>query len=70
MPGVEPASIDIDIDAQLLATRAQRTAAEHAGAKWLAQERPNNSYLRQFSIGEGVDRESIVFTCCPWSRVA
>lgn len=27
--------------------------------KWLTQERPAGSYLRQFSIGEGVDTAGI-----------
>ena len=55
MPGVDPGSVDIDVDGQLLTIRAQRTADTRDGSKWLAQERPHGSYLRQFSIGEGVD---------------
>ena len=27
--------------------------------KWLSQERPAGSYLRQFSVGEGIDSEKI-----------
>jgi HSP20 family protein len=59
LPGVDPGSVDIDVDGQLLTIRAQRTAGTAEGAKWLAQERPAGSYLRQFSIGEGVDTASI-----------
>jgi HSP20 family protein len=59
LPGVDPGSVDIDVDGQLLTIRAQRTAASAEGAKWLAQERPAGSYLRQFSIGEGVDAAGI-----------
>lgn len=59
LPGVDPGSVDIDVDGQLLTIRAQRTAGEAAGAKWLTQERPSGSYLRQFSIGEGVDTAGI-----------
>ncbi|WP_368496284.1 Hsp20/alpha crystallin family protein [Herbiconiux sp. A18JL235] len=59
LPGVDPGSVDVDVDGQLLTIRAQRTAAQAEGAKWLAQERPAGSYLRQFSIGEGVDTAGI-----------
>lgn len=59
LPGVDPGSVDIDVDGQLLTIRAQRTAGSVQGAKWLAQERPAGSYLRQFSIGEGVDTSAI-----------
>lgn len=59
MPGVDPGSVDIDVDGQLLTIRAQRTADVRDGSKWLAQERPHGSYLRQFSIGEGVDSDRI-----------
>ena len=59
LPGVDPGSVDIDVDGQLLTIRAQRTAARADGAKWLVQERPAGTYLRQFSIGEGVDSANI-----------
>jgi HSP20 family protein len=55
LPGVDPGSVDVDVDGQLLTIRAQRTAGTAEGAKWLAQERPSGSYLRQFSVGEGID---------------
>ena len=59
LPGIDPGSVDIDVDGQLLTIRAERTAGSANGAKWLSQERPHGSYLRQFSLGEGVDAESI-----------
>lgn len=59
LPGVDPGSVDIDVDGQLLTIRAQRTAGGIEGAKWLTQERPAGSFLRQFSIGEGVDTAGI-----------
>ena len=59
LPGIDPGSVDLDVDGQLLTIRAQRTAAAHEGVKWLAEERPHGTYLRQFSLGEGVDSEHI-----------
>ncbi|MGW9020506.1 Hsp20/alpha crystallin family protein [Leucobacter chromiiresistens] len=55
LPGVDPGSIDIDVDGQLLTIRAQRTADVAEGSKWLTRERPSGTYLRQFSVGQGVD---------------
>ena len=59
MPGIDPGSVDIDVDGQLLTIRAERTAGARGHVKWLAQERPHGSYLRQFSVGEGIDSEKI-----------
>ena len=59
LPGIDPGSVDVDVDGQLLTIRAQRTAGSAEGGKWLVQERPAGSYLRQFSIGEGVDTAGI-----------
>jgi len=59
LPGVDPGSVDIDVDGQLLTIRAQRTAESHDGSKWLSQERTYGSYLRQFSLGEGIDADKI-----------
>jgi HSP20 family protein len=59
LPGVDPGSVDIDVDGQLLTIRAQRTTATHQGSAWLTKERPHGTYLRQFSVGEGIDTEKI-----------
>ncbi len=59
LPGIDPGSIDIDLDGNLLTIRAERTAALHDGAKWIARERQGGSYFRQFTLGEGINTESI-----------
>lgn len=59
LPGVDPGSIDIDLDGNLLTIRAERTAASHDGAKWIVQERRSGSYFRQFTLGDGLDTEAI-----------
>lgn len=59
LPGVDPGSVDVDVDGQLLTIRAERSAASREGVKWLVQEKPTGTYLRQFSLGEGVDSERI-----------
>jgi HSP20 family protein len=60
LPGVDPGSVDVDVDGQLLTVRAERTArSENGGAKWLARERPSGSFLRQLNLGDGIDTEHI-----------
>ena len=58
LPGMDPGSIDIDVEGNTLTIRAQRTVRGEDG-EWLAQERPSGSFMRQLSLGEGVDMESI-----------
>jgi len=59
LPGVDPDSVDVDVDGQVLTIRAERNASSVEGAKWLTQERPYGSYVRQFSLGDGVDLDQI-----------
>ena len=59
LPGVDPGSVDIDVDGQLLTIRAERTFAGQEGVKWLARERSGGSFLRQFTLGQGVETSNI-----------
>ncbi|WP_353988796.1 Hsp20/alpha crystallin family protein [Ruicaihuangia caeni] len=59
LPGIDPGSVDVDVDGHVLTIRAERTAAAREGARWLTQERPFGSYMRQFTIGDDVDVEGI-----------
>ncbi len=59
LPGVDPGSIDVDVDGQLLSIRAQRTLATGEGVKWMVRERTGGTYLRQLSLGEGIDSDRI-----------
>jgi len=59
LPGVDPGSIDVDLDGGQLTLRAQRTADSQVGVRWLARERGSGSFLRQFTLGDGVDLDGI-----------
>ena len=59
LPGVDPGSIEVDVDGQLLTIRAERTLRSDSDVQWLAHERPSGSFLRQLTLGEGLDITSI-----------
>ena len=59
LPGVDPKSIDIDVDDRTLTVRAERAAEsvdttdERNG--WVSRERSFGTYARQISLGTGLD---------------
>ena len=59
LPGVDPGSIDLDVDASTLTVQAERTLGSAEGARWLAQERPAGRFVRQLNLGDGLDVERI-----------
>ena len=59
MPGIDPGSVDIDVDGQLLTIRGERTMANHENVKWLTRERMAGSFLRQLNLGQGIDVDRI-----------
>ena len=59
LPGIDPGSVDIDVDGQLLTIRAERTLGNREGVKWITREREGGSFLRQLNLGQGVDTENI-----------
>ncbi len=47
------------MDANTLTVRAERTLGADESAQWLARERPAGSYMRQLSLGDGLDVDGI-----------
>lgn len=59
LPGVDPGSVDVNVEGGVLTLSAQRTAPSDEGAQWLTSERPYGSYRRQLTLGEGIDPAGI-----------
>ena len=59
LPGIDPATVDIDVDGRFLTIRAERPARPQDGATYLSRERGTGSYARRFTIGQGIDTTSI-----------
>ena len=59
LPGVEPASIDLTVDKNVLTVRAERRFEQDAGDEILATERPQGTFTRQLMLGDQLDADSI-----------
>lgn len=59
LPGIDPGSVDVSVDNGTLTIRAQRSARTEDGVEWLASERFTGTYLRQLSLGDGIDADAI-----------
>lgn len=59
LPGIDPGSVDIDVDGQLLTIRAERTLSAGEDVKWITREREAASFVRQLNLGQGIDTEHI-----------
>ncbi|MGO4597621.1 Hsp20/alpha crystallin family protein [Terrabacter sp. 2RAF25] len=59
LPGVDPSSIDIDVEDRTLTVRAERQPPEAEGAQWLSRERPTGTFARQLSLGRGLALDRI-----------
>lgn len=62
LPGVDPSSIDVNVDDRTLTIRAQRSARDEGDVQWLAKERPTGTYARQLTVGRGLALDAISAT--------
>ena len=63
LPGVDPGSIDVNVEDRTLTIRARRTTATEApDAQWLAHERAVGTYARQLTVGRGLAIDAITAT--------
>jgi HSP20 family protein len=59
LPGVDPGSIDVTVDRNVLTVKAERQADRQEGDEVLIAERPHGSYTRQLFLGDTLDTERI-----------
>ena len=59
LPGIDPASVDVNVDGQLLSIRAERPAPSGDDVTWIARERRTGTFLRRFTLGQNVDTSGI-----------
>jgi HSP20 family protein len=59
LPGVDPSSIDLTIEKNVLTVHAQRTRSANEGVEMLVAERPQGTFSRQLFLGESLDADGI-----------
>jgi HSP20 family protein len=62
LPGIDPSSIDLTVEKNVLTVRAERKWEEGEEDEVLVAERPQGSFSRQLFLGEGLDTEHIQAT--------
>ena len=59
LPGVDPASIDLEVERNVLTVKAERRWAREEGDQVLANERRQGSFLRRLLLGATLDGERV-----------
>lgn len=62
LPGIDPGSVDIQVDGSVLTIRAERSPRTAEEIDWLIHERPSGTYQRQLKVGPGVDVDAVSAT--------
>ncbi len=59
LPGVDPDTIDLDVERNVLTVRAERRSPAPQGAETIASERPAGVHTRQLILGDTLDTDAI-----------
>ncbi|MFD8303182.1 Hsp20/alpha crystallin family protein [Streptomyces sp. NPDC059690] len=59
LPGIDPETIDLDVERNVLNVRAERRNPAPEGAEMIVAERPTGTFTRQLFLGETLDTERI-----------
>jgi HSP20 family protein len=59
LPGIDPESIDLTVEQNVLTVRAERRPVSADGAEMIVSERPAGTFSRQLFLGESLDAERI-----------
>ncbi|MFI1990532.1 Hsp20/alpha crystallin family protein [Actinoplanes sp. NPDC020271] len=62
LAGVDPGSVQIDVDRRVLTIRAERSARTDDDVQWLRRERPTGTFERRITLGDGLDLDKIAAT--------
>ena len=62
LPGVNPDSIDLTVEKNVLTVRAERAWQPQDGSEVLVSERPHGTFTRQLFLGDSLDTAKIAAT--------
>ena len=63
LPGVEPASIELTVEQNVLSVRAERRFEPRECDEVIVAERPQGTYARQVFLGDALDSERVQANC-------
>ena len=59
LPGVDPQSVDLEVERNVLTVKAERSWEPREGDEVVVAERPRGTFSRQLFLGETLDTEDI-----------
>jgi len=59
LPGVEPGTVEVTVEHSTLTIKGERAPGYSDGEHVIVAERPQGSFSRQLSLGEGVDSDHL-----------
>lgn len=59
LPGIDPESVDIDVEDRTITIRAERQEPKEGELNWITRERPFGQFARQLTVGYGVALDKI-----------
>ena len=59
LPGIDPETIELDVERNVLNVRAERRSPAPEGADMIVAERPSGTFARQLFLGDTLDTERI-----------
>lgn len=62
LPGIDPDSIDLDVERNVLTVRAERRPSTGPEVELVAAERPRGVFSRQVILGDALDTDNITAT--------
>jgi HSP20 family protein len=63
LPGIEPSTIDLTVEQNVLTVRAERRFEPQQGDEVVIAERPHGTYTRQIFLGDTLDSENLQANC-------
>jgi HSP20 family protein len=58
LPGIEPNSVEVDVERNVLTVRAERPMPAE-GSEYIASERPRGVFSRQVFLGDNLDTDKV-----------
>ncbi|MFC9912683.1 Hsp20/alpha crystallin family protein [Streptomyces sp. NPDC059862] len=59
LPGIDPETVELDVERNVLNVRAERRSPAPEGAELIVDERPTGSFTRQLFLGDTLDTDRI-----------